>query len=111
MFVRDRGSLIVFAQCRDKIGSDAFMPYFDFKGFKEAFEVLSQDYKGNGGTALSVMAKTGRIKLFLKTALDDKVCRKIGVQKKDAAGIQEMVDTSGGNMAVIENASLLIKTE
>jgi nickel-dependent lactate racemase len=111
MFVRDKGSLVIFAQCRDGIGSDAFMPYFDFKGFKEAFEVLARDYKGNGGTALSMMAKTGRIKLFLKTALDDKICRKIGVKRVDAAGIQEMVDTSGRETAVIENASLLIKTK
>ncbi len=74
---------------------------------------LEKNYKGNGGTALSMMAKTGRINIFLKTALNDKICRKIGVTKLEGNRMQEQVNEVITNtqmdIAWIENASLLIR--
>ena len=109
MFVKDKGSLIVLAQCVDGIGSDTFIEYFNYHNFSQAFDVLEKDYKGNGGTALSMMAKTGRINIFLKTTLDDKICNKIGVKKIKAAMIQTLIENFKHDMACIENASLLIR--
>lgn len=51
-----------------------------------------------------------RINIFLKTALDDKICRKIGIKKIDETMIQTMVKDSHHDMAWIENASLLSRT-
>ena len=107
MFVKDKGALVMIAQCSDGIGSDAFLEYFEFKNFSRAFSILENNYKGNGGTALSMMDKTSRINIFIKTDLDDKVCRKIGMQKIETAMIQTMI-TASQDMAVIKNASLLI---
>jgi hypothetical protein len=109
MFVKDKGSLIVLAECIDGIGSDAFMEYFNYHDFSMAFDILKKDYKGNGGTALSMMAKTGRIKIFLKTSLDDKICHKIGVTKIKKTRIQNLVKKFQNDMVCIENASLLIR--
>ncbi len=109
MFVKDKGSLIVLAECIDGIGSDTFMEYFNNQDFARAFDILKTDYKGNGGTALSMMAKTGRINIFLKTALDDKSCHKIGVTKIKINIIQPLVKEFKKDMACIENASLLIR--
>ena len=55
-FVKDGGQLIVLAQCPDGIGSSTFIPYFTM-GAQEAYAVLVKSYTGNGGTALSMMAK------------------------------------------------------
>ncbi len=108
MFVKEKGSLIMFAQCPDGIGSDNFLEYFEFQGFSEAFKTLENNYRGNGGTALSMMDKTGRINIFIKTELDDKVCRQIGIKKCETDMLHNM--TAGFNdVAVINNASLLIK--
>ena len=109
MFVKDKGSLIVFAQCSDGIGSDTFIEYFNYPDFSQAFDILQKDYKGNGGTALSMMAKTDRIKIFLKTDMDDKICHKIGVKKIKDPMIKTLVKTFQHDMASIENASLLIR--
>jgi len=109
MFVKESGSLIIFSECRDGIGSDTFMPYFDHQDFAATFDVLKTDYKGNGGTALSMMAKTDRINIFIKTALDDKICHKIGVIKTTIDAIQPLVRGFTKDMACIENASLLIR--
>jgi len=107
MFVKDKGSLVMTAQCSDGIGSDTFLEYFDFKNFSTAFDHLAGNYKGNGGTALSMMDKTSRINIFIKTDLDDKVCRKIGMRKIETAMIETMVKNLH-DMAVIDNAGLLI---
>jgi nickel-dependent lactate racemase len=107
MFVKDKGSLVMTAQCSDGIGSDTFLEYFDFKNFGAAFDHLAGNYKGNGGTALSMMDKTSRINIFIKTDLDDKVCRKIGMRKIETAMIDTMVKDLH-DMAVIDNAGLLI---
>jgi nickel-dependent lactate racemase len=109
MFVKDGGSLIILAECPDGIGSDSFIEYFNYHNFARAFNVLETDYKGNGGTALSMMAKTSRINIFLKTALDDKICRKIGIQKIEDNMIQALIKKFQHDMTCIENANLLIR--
>jgi len=107
MFVKDRGSLIIMAQCPDNLGSDTFLEYFEFKNFSQAFSALEDNYQGNGGTALSMMGKTRRINIFIKTALDDKVCQKIGIKKIETAMIKTIIKDFH-DMAVIKNASLTI---
>jgi len=109
MFVKDRGCLIILAECIDGIGSDTFIKYFNYGGFNPAFNILEKGYKGNGGTALSMMSKTSRINIFLKTALDDKICKIIGVKKAEAAMIQTLIREFQHDLACIENASLLIR--
>lgn len=109
MFVKDHGRLIVFAECADGIGSDAFIEYFNYHNFTRAFDVLAENYKGNGGTALSMMTKTKRINIFLKTALDDILCKIIGVQKIEDPMIKTLTTKFQTDMACIENASLLIR--
>jgi len=109
MFVKDNGCLVVLTECSDGIGSDTFIEYFKYHDFCQAFNVLENDYKGNGGTALSMMTKTKRINIFLKTALNDKTCKTIGTQKIEADMIQSLIKKFQHDMACIENASLLIR--
>ena len=108
MFVKDNGALIIMAQCTDGLGSDNFLEYFELKNFTRAFSILEENYQGNGGTALSMMEKTHRISIFIRTALDDKLCQKIGIKKIETTMIETMIKGSQGDIAVIKNASLLI---
>ncbi len=117
MFVKAGGTLIILAECIDGIGSDNFLEYFDTStgssagstNFKSAFDILEKNYKGNGGTALSMMTKTSRIKIFLKTHLDDKICIKLGMTKLNNKLINQMIAENSTDLACIENASLLIQ--
>ncbi len=108
-FVKDGGVLIVFAQCRDGIGSTTFLPWFDMGGWNAAFDHLSHAYQGNGGTALAMMAKTRRIGIFLVTDLPPDVCRSIGVTRLDSGSAVDRVRQHCGSIAVIPNASLLVR--
>jgi nickel-dependent lactate racemase len=111
MFVEDGGQLLLFAECRDGIGSTTFLPWFELGGFTAAFDRLSACYEGNGGTALAMMTKAKRIRIGLVTSLEEKICQAIGVERvshdevaRRLAGCREE-----GSLAIIPNASLLVR--
>lgn len=106
--VGDGGTLIVLTECRDGIGSQTFLPYFEMGGWTQTFTHLSKDYAGNGGTALAMMEKTGRITIKLVTELSSELCEKIGVSKISATDANLLVSKTNGRIAVIDNASLLV---
>jgi nickel-dependent lactate racemase len=106
-FVADGGTLLMFAQCRDGVGSTTFLPYFDFPTRHAAFDHLLGHYSGNGGTALAMMAKTKRIHLCLVTELEHAICRRIGCHRLTLAeAVQKLQETPA--LAVIANSSMLI---
>ncbi|WP_372682494.1 nickel-dependent lactate racemase [Desulfosarcina sp.] len=108
-FVKDGGVLIVFARCSNGIGSTTFLPWFDMGGWHAAFARLSHQYQGNGGTALAMMEKNRRINIFLVTDLSPEVCRVIGVTRIEPASVMQRVSQQRGSIAVIPNASLLVR--
>jgi nickel-dependent lactate racemase len=109
MFVKDGGTLAVLAECRDGIGSDTFLSWFDLKDWKTAFDHLVKNYKGNGGTALAMLKKTSRIKIGLITNLDKEVCDKIGIRKLSYNIVVKMVKQHNVGLAVIADAGYVVK--
>jgi hypothetical protein len=73
-----------------------------------AFDHLTEQYSGNGGTALAMMAKTARIRIFMVTSLQQKLCQLIGVTRINAEEVGRHA-ADAGDMAVITNASMLIR--
>ncbi|MGA6926272.1 MAG: lactate racemase domain-containing protein [Desulfosarcina sp.] len=110
-FVGDGGLLILFAQCPDGIGSKTFLPWFAMGGPEAAFDHLSRAYEGNGGTALSMMEKCRRIRIRLITDLPPDLCRIVGAPRLDQNAAQKAIAGHPGSMAVIPNASLLVKRQ
>jgi len=108
-FVKDGGRLIVLARCPEGIGSDTFLPWFELGGYRAAFERLAQDYAGNGGTALSMMEKAGRIDISLVTELPDDVVRLMGATRLKGKEFGNALRGYYGRVAVIPNASMLVK--
>ena len=107
--MRDGGRLIVLAECFDGVGSTTFLPWFGLGDWGSAFNKLSENYEGNGGTALSMMSKLHRIKILMVTELSDSVCGTIGVEKISVDQAKIEVKQFSGSLAVIPNADLLIK--
>jgi nickel-dependent lactate racemase len=108
-FVKDGGTLVILSECIDKIGSNYFMKYLEAGSFEAAFSMLENNYEGNGGTALSMMLKTKRIRIFMLTSLEETDCKTLGVIKITEEQIQNIITSEKGSIAVIKNASLLIK--
>jgi lactate racemase len=107
-FVRDGGDLILLAECADGIGSATFLPYFAMGNREAAFAHLTANYSGNGGTALAMMAKTERIRIFLVTDLSEEICQQIGVTRISCRKVALRV-ADQRNVAIIPNASMLIR--
>ena len=112
MFVRDGGLLILYAECRDGIGSKTFLPWFESGNFNEAFTKLADSYEGNGGTALATMTKTGRIRIALVTSLPDELCATIGLEKWTQEMVWNYLETlpRESTVSFIPHASLLVKS-
>ena len=108
-FVKDGGTLIIFAQCIDNIGSQTFLPWYDKGGFSGAFKALEKNYEGNGGTALAMMAKTQRIRIMLVSELESSLCTQLSVKKCAIDEVQSFLSLSRGITAWIPNASLLVR--
>ena len=111
MFVKDKGNLIVLAKCPDGIGSKTFLPWFELGTWEKAFDRLSKNYEGNGGTALSMMSKLRRINISMVTELDESICRTIGVEKITMNQAREHVERFSGSIAAITHAGLLVKRD
>lgn len=109
--VADGKELIVLAQCPDGVGSRTFLPWFDRGGWQPAFDRLAVCYEGNGGTALSMMAKTGRIRISLVTDLDGDFCRTVGVEKITMDQAIRRLKRHSGSAAAVPNASMLVPVE
>jgi len=105
-FVKDGGTLLLLGECRDGIGNESFKKIFD-EPREKAVISLGKHYSGNGGTALSMMSKTERINIFMVTSLDADTCSKIGVKKLSADEINPLISAMKGNIACIENASIV----
>jgi nickel-dependent lactate racemase len=108
-FVKDGGTLVMLSECIDKIGSDYFMQYLKAGSFEAAFAMLEKKYEGNGGTALSMMGKTKRIRICMLTSLSPEDCKTLGVSKVSVDEIKQIIASEKGIMAVIRNASILVK--
>jgi nickel-dependent lactate racemase len=109
MFVNDEGNLIVLAKCLDGIGSKTFLPWFELGTWEKAFDRLSKNYEGNGGTALSMMSKLHRINISMVTELDNAICKTIGVEKITMNQAKEIAEKFSGSIAAITHAGLLVK--
>ncbi len=109
MFVEDGGTLVMYCQCHEGIGSTTFLPWFKEGSFSAAFNRLSRGYEGNGGTALATMSKSKRIRICLVTELGEEQCRIMGVLKWTHEQATELIHHHTANIAFIANGSLLVR--
>ena len=74
-----------------------------------AFSILEKNYEGNGGTALSMMQKTSRIKIYMFTSLNEEECKLLCVNKVQEEEISSLILEEKGKIAIIKNASMLVR--
>ena len=108
-FVKDNGTLILLAECRDGLGNKAFPELFRAGGWDAIFVKMEKHYEGNGGTALAMLAKSRRINIKLVTSLSEDTCHMMGAEKINAEKAFDLIAHFSGSVAAIPNASMLVK--
>jgi nickel-dependent lactate racemase len=107
-FVKDGGTLIILAECADGSGSNSFEKLFD-RSPAELMASLKCNYSGNGGTALAMLSKSSRIKIFMVTSLDEDLCGKAGIKKIGIPEAETIIASEKGAVALIENGSIIYR--
>ena len=77
--VKSEGMLVYFAECKEGIGSETFLPWFDFSSASKMASELTRNYTLNGHTALVMKEKTERIKIILVSDLPIETVSKMGM--------------------------------
>ena len=77
--VKKNGVLLVLAECAHGIGSATFMAWFEYADVGEQIQALTENYKLNGTTALSLRRKCERAKIVFVSKLPDGIVRKTGM--------------------------------
>jgi lactate racemase len=73
----DGGSIILLAECRDGLGRQDFMKWFDSPDSRALEERLRADYEVNGQTAWSLLTKTERYQVYLVSDIPDEQVKRM----------------------------------
>lgn len=96
----DGGTILLIADCRDGLGRDDFLSWFDAGDVNEIAKKLCENYAVNGQTAWSLRSKTDRFDVRMLTSLDAVAVKKMGMTKIDDLE-SEMRRTSGHGLGYV----------
>lgn len=88
--VREGGTIILLAACRDGFGHPQFFPWFDYPDLDHFENALRANYQINGQTAHALLTKARRFRVILVSELDAQSCHKMGMEK--AENLQQALD-------------------
>ena len=94
--VKENGILVIFAQCREGIGSATFLPYFEYGTAQKIGEALMHDFKINGQTALSLKEKAEKAGIILISELETAIVQQTGMTP--ARSWREAMDIISGDL-------------
>jgi nickel-dependent lactate racemase len=108
---RPGGSIVFLAECREGMGNDALLPWFDIPAGAALNEALRDRYAMNAHTALAMREKAARYRIRMVSALPDDVVRRLGMLPE--ATLQDAVraaadDHPEGRVLILENGSLIV---
>ncbi len=88
--VREGGTIILLAACRDGFGHEHFYPWFDYQDLDQFEDALRDNYQINGQTAHSLLSKARRFRVLLVSGFDVETTAHMGMEK--AANLQQAID-------------------
>ena len=109
---REGGSILLVAECREAMGNDALLPWFDIQDDDEFRRALLERYRMNAHTALTMREKARRFHIHAVTAMDSALVQRLGMRGHET--LQAAVDkldrdlAGGARVLVIENGSLYV---
>lgn len=106
--LNDGGHLILFAECRQGIGSRRFFNYFEPPTLQDLAAALLEQYDSYGNTALGLRELTRRIRITIVGKLKNEDATRVGLESVE--GGEDLIASAiaalpiSGKFAVIPNA-------
>ncbi len=88
--VKEGGTIIFLAACRDGFGHDTFFDWFRYQDLDEFESALRENYQINGQTAHAVLSKARRFRVILISEFTVEQTGKMGMEK--AVDLQSALD-------------------
>ncbi len=102
--VREGGTIILLAACRDGFGHPTFFNWFRYQDLDEFEVALRADYQINGQTAHATLSKARRFRVLLISELTAEQTRRMGMEK--AADLAAAVELASVDLP--ENAKIVV---
>ena len=88
--VKERGTIIFLAACRDGFGNATFFDWFRYQDLDEFETALRENYQINGQTAHATLSKARRFRVILISEFTAEQTQKMGMEK--ATDVQSALD-------------------
>jgi len=112
MAVKDGGVVILVAECRDGIGNDTFLNWFDYGSADSIGIALRESFEINGQTAMAVREKSSAFKILLLSKLDVGDALRMGIAPiktlTDGIAIAEKIIGSNATTLILQNGSAFL---
>jgi nickel-dependent lactate racemase len=107
MAVRDGGVVILAAECRDGIGNETFLNWFDHGDADSIGRALRDRFEINGQTAMAVREKSSAFKVLLLSKLADGDVQRMGITPvgtlKEGIDIASSIAGSDATALILSN--------
>ena len=105
--LKDGGEMIVFAECRNGIGSKNLEYLLNLQSLKAVRDDLSRQYLINGQTAISLLKMAELFDVKTISAMDESLINKLGFSRIDDNMVEEVIaDCSGSKIYFFPAASI-----
>lgn len=104
----DGGTIILFAECRDGLGRDDLLNWFDAADSRELAKKLCEKYQVNGQTAWSLLQKAERFDIRIVTDLPEENVSKMRLKKIDSAEALTLAASPPSGYIIPTGAKILI---
>lgn len=108
---REGGGIICLAECRDGIGNDRFMEWFDYQNDDAFREALLTRYAMNAHTALAMREKARRMRIIFVSSLPGHIVNAMGMEAAPSLEVAVEMMCGGfqtADAAILDNGSVTV---
>jgi len=101
----DGGTIVLLAECRDGLGRDDFIRWFDAANTNELADMLCEKYQVNGQTAWSLLKKAERLDVRIVTNIDLETTKKMRLSKIEPHLVQDLLNSNSCAGYILPNGA------